>query len=129
MLCCCADSAAGTHDVHSSSQIHGKSRWALGGLQGIGDRMSGAYDTAMKPSETFMRVGAMNEDLAGKYAQEMMDKFNETKMAPIDAAATANSIFTGSGKMGGKSSSTTSTPTNWGSTAAGYGTAALGAGK
>jgi hypothetical protein len=103
--------------------------WALGGLQGIGDRMAGAYQNAQAPGQTFMQMGAMQEDLAGKYAQEQMDKFNEQKMAPINAASQANAIFTGSGQLGGTSKGTTFTPQNVGQQALGYGTAALGAGK
>ena len=103
--------------------------WALGGLQGIGERMAGAYQTAQAPAQTFMNLGSMQEDMDGKYAQEQYDKFNEQKMAPINAAGAANAIFSGAGQFLGGQKQTVATPSNWGQQAAGFGTAALGAGK
>lgn len=102
---------------------------AINQMQGIGDRMAGAYNTALMPGQTMLSLGGMQEDLAGKYAQEQMDKFNEDKMAPINAAGAANAIFGGAGQFNQRSNSTVSTPSNPGQQALGYGTALLGAGK
>jgi hypothetical protein len=91
-----------------------RQNWALGGLQSLGDRMPGAYNTALAPAQTMMGLGGMQEDMAGKYAQEGMDKFNAAKQAPIDAIAQANAIFTGSGALGSNQSQKVYQPTQWG---------------
>ena len=107
-----------------------RQNWALGGLQGIGDRMAGAYANAQAPAQTFMNLGSMQEDMAGKYAQAQQDMFNEKKMAPINAAAAGNAIFGGAGQLdGGSASGKVSTPgTPFAQQAIGFGTAAAGAG-
>jgi hypothetical protein len=105
-----------------------RQNWALGGLQSLGDRMPGAYDTALAPAQTMMGVGGMQEDLASKYAQEQFDKFNAQKQAPIDAAAQANAIFTGSGALGQSQQQKIYQPTQWGQVGANAAGAAL-AGK
>lgn len=91
-----------------------RQNWALGGIQSLGDRMQGAYNTALAPSQTMMGVGGMQEDLAGKYAQEKLDKFNARKQAPMDAIAQANAIFTGSGSLGSNTTQKVYQPPQWG---------------
>jgi hypothetical protein len=105
-----------------------RQNWALGGIQSLGDRMPGAYNTALAPSQTMMGVGGMQEDLAGKYAQEGLDKFNARKQAPIDAIAQANAIFTGAGSLGSNQTQKVYQPTQWGQVGANAAGAAL-AGK
>jgi hypothetical protein len=102
-----------------------RQNWAMGGLQSMGDRMQGAYNTALAPGQTMMGVGGMQEDLAAKYAQEQYDKFNEKKMAPLDAALQANALFTGSGSLGSNTSSKIYQPTQWGQIGANAAGAAL----
>jgi hypothetical protein len=105
-----------------------RQNWALGGIQSLGDRMPGAYNTALAPGQTMMGVGGMQEDLAGKYAQEGLDKFNAAKQAPIDAIAQSNAIFTGSGSLGSNQTQKIYQPTQWGQVGANAAGAAL-AGK
>jgi hypothetical protein len=105
-----------------------RQNWALGGIQSLGDRMPGAYNTALAPGQTMMGVGGMQEDLAGKYAQEQYDKFNERKTAHIDAAERLNAIATGAGSLGSSSTSKVYQPTQWGQVGANAAGAAL-AGK
>jgi hypothetical protein len=102
-----------------------RQNWALGGLQSLGDRMPGAYNTALAPGQTMMGIGGMQEDLASKYAQEQFDKFNAQKQAPIDAAAQANAIFTGSGSLGSSQQQKIYQPTQWGQVGANAAGAAL----
>lgn len=101
--------------------------WAGQGLQSYGNNMAGAYQTAMQPAGTMLQLGGMNEDLAGKYAQEALNKWNSARTAPLDAAASANAIFGGNGALTRGTNSTVFTPSNPGQQALGYGTAALGA--
>jgi hypothetical protein len=105
-----------------------RQNWALGGIQSLGDRMPGAYNTALAPGQTMMGVGGMQEDLAGKYAQEQSDKFYERKMAPLEAALQANALFTGAGSLGSNTTSKIYQPTQWGQVGANAAGAAL-AGK
>lgn len=106
-----------------------RQNWALGGLQSLGDRLPGAYQSAMAPAQTMMQLGSMNEGLAANYAQEQMDKFNAKKQAPIDAIAQANAIFTGAGSMGTNSTQKIYQPTQWGQIGANAaGSALLGKG-
>lgn len=100
-------------DLTNQAQLD-RQNWALGGLQSLGDRMPGAYNTALAPAQTMMQLGGMQEGLAGNYAQEQMDKFNAAKQAPIDAIAQANAIFTGSGALGSNQTQKTYQPTQWG---------------
>jgi hypothetical protein len=105
-----------------------RQNWALGGLQSLGDRMPGAYNTALAPAQTMMGVGGMQEDMAGKYAQEQFDKFNARRQAPMDAIAQANAIFTGAGSLGSNQTQKIYQPTQWGQVGANAAGAAL-AGK
>lgn len=105
--------AKATGDFTNQAMLD-RQNWALGGLQSLGDRMQNAYGSAMAPAQTMMQLGGMNEDMAGKYAQEQFDKFNARKQAPIDAIAQANAIFTGSGSLGQNQQQKIYQPTNWG---------------
>jgi hypothetical protein len=105
-----------------------RQNWALGGIQSLGDRMQGAYNTALAPGQTMMGVGGMQEDLASKYAQEQFDKWNAGRQAPIDAIAQSNAIATGSGSIGSNQTQKIYQPTQWGQVGANAAGAAL-AGK
>jgi len=102
-----------------------RQNWAMGNLQSLGDRLPGAYQSAMAPANTMMQLGGMNEGLAGNYAQEQMDKFNARKQAPLDAALQANAVFTGSGSLGSNSTQKIYQPTQWGQIGANAAGAAL----
>jgi hypothetical protein len=97
------------------------------GQQGLGN-MQSAYGAAMMPGQTMGQIGGAYEDLAGKLAQEQLDKFNARKQAPMDAVAQANAIFTGSGQLGSNTSQKVYQPTQWGQVGANAAGAAL-AGK
>jgi hypothetical protein len=117
-----------TRNETANQAILDRQNWAQGALFSAGDRMPGAYNAALAPGQTMMGVGGMQEDLAGKYAQEGLDKFNAAKQAPIDAIAQANAIFTGAGSLGSNTTQKVYQPTQWGQVGANAAGAAL-AGK
>lgn len=82
------------------------------GQQGIGN-MSSAYTAGTLPGQTLGNIGAANEGLANAYQQEKLDKFNQTRDAPLDAILRANAVFTGSGQLGSNTTQKTYQPTNW----------------
>lgn len=112
----------------ANQQVNSASTLFNAGQAGLGN-MQSAYQAGLQPAQTMTGIGGAYEDLAGKYAQEQLDKFNAQKSAGIDAIAQANAIFTGSGALGSNQTQKVYQPTQWGQVGANAaGTALAGKG-
>jgi hypothetical protein len=122
-----AQGVANTANANADRRLGAAGNLFNAGQQGLGN-MSNAYDTGLKPTQTLGQIGGAYEDLAGSYAQEQYDKFNESQNKPIEAIAKSNAIFTGAGALGSTSKDKVYQPTQWGQVGANAAGAAL-AGK
>jgi hypothetical protein len=111
----------------ANQQVNSASTLFNAGQAGLGN-MQSAYQAGLQPTQTLGQIGGAYEDLAGRYAQEQMDKFNESQQKPLDAIAQSNAILTGAGSLGGTNTQKVYQPTQWGQVGANAAGAAL-AGK
>lgn len=94
------------------------------GGQGFG-QIGAAYEGMQAPANTLMQVGSMNEDLATRYKNDELRRFDEGQQKPWENLARLNAIASGSGQLGG--TQTQSQPgANPFLQALGYGTAGAG---
>jgi hypothetical protein len=70
--------------------------------------MGAAYTGMQQPANDYMKVGAMQEDLATRQMNDKLRLFNDKKNAPWDQIGRLNAIASGAGQMGG--STTQSAP-------------------
>lgn len=79
------------------------------GQQGIGN-LSTAYNGLNLPTQDLMKVGAMNEDLAGRQINDNIRIFDARQNQPWNILAKMNAIQSGAGSLGGTTSGTAQTP-------------------
>jgi hypothetical protein len=111
----------------ANQQLGSASALFNAGQAGLGN-MQSAYQAGLQPAETMTGIGGAYEDLAGKYAQEQMDKFIARRDAPLDVAARTMAVAGGAGSLGSTSTQKVYQPTQWGQVGANAAGAAL-AGK
>lgn len=94
------------------------------GQQGFGN-LGAAYQGLQAPANTLMQVGSMNEDLATRYKNDELRRFDESQNKPWENLSRLNAIASGAGSLGG--STTQSQPgQNPFLSALGYGSAGAG---
>lgn len=70
------------------------------GQQGFGN-MGAAYEGMQAPANTLLQVGAMDEDLATRYKNDELRRFDESQQKPWENLARLNAIASGAGSLGG----------------------------
>lgn len=107
-----AQNIANIGAANAERKIGAASNLFNAGQQGTGN-MAAAYQAGLMPGTTMGQIGAAYEGLAGNYANEQLDKFNQKRDAPLDAILKANAVFTGSGQLGSNTQQKVYQPTNW----------------
>lgn len=74
-------------------------------IYGGADAMTNAFGAAMAPAEALSGVGAQYEDLYGRQLQDQIRLFEASQNAPWEQLARMNAIASGSGSLGGSSTS------------------------
>lgn len=74
-------------------------------IYGAGDAMANAFGAAMAPADALAGVGGQYEDLYGRQLQDQIRLFEASQNAPWEQLARMNAIASGSGSLGGSSTS------------------------
>lgn len=97
------------------------------GQQAFGN-LGAAYQGQMAPAQTLAGIGASYEDLMGRQINDQIRLWEGAQQAPMSAIEWRNAIASGSGALGGSSTSSAQMPgQNPFASALGYGMTGLGA--
>ena len=125
-------SGRGFSSLHSQALGQGMQDVLYDQINTARGQLPGAFDMALAPNQLLTDIGGTYEQQEANRLQDEYRRFYDDFDRQRDLIGWKSAIGQGAGQLGGTAGSnrTVTTPgPNWGQTALGYGTAALGAGK